>query len=106
MPQTEEIPNEQITFFIQTSHDIQGVVTPQADLDKFVKATGENLNKIKETIRHTAKIISDTISNLPLKPKEFECEFGISLGGEAGIPFVTKGSIETNFKVTLKWVNE
>lgn len=38
-----------------------------------------------------------------LRPGEIELEFGIELGGELGIPMVTKGSAKANFKVTLKW---
>ncbi len=38
-----------------------------------------------------------------LMPGEMEIEFGIELGGEMGIPMVTKGEAKANFKVTLKW---
>jgi hypothetical protein len=39
------------------------------------------------------------------KPKEVELEFGVKVGGKAGIPFVTEGSGEANFKITVKWDN-
>ena len=29
-------------------------------------------------------------------------EFGIKIGGEAGIPYVTKGSAESNLKITVE----
>lgn len=38
-----------------------------------------------------------------LRPAEISLEFGISLGGEAGIPFVAKGTVEASFKVTATW---
>ena len=38
-----------------------------------------------------------------VKPGEVEIEFGIELGGEMGIPLVTRGEAKANFKVTLKW---
>jgi len=38
-----------------------------------------------------------------LRPGEVEIEFGVELGGEMGIPLVTKGEAKANFKVTLKW---
>lgn len=38
-----------------------------------------------------------------LKPGALEIEFGVELGGEMGIPLVTKGEAKANFKVTLKW---
>jgi hypothetical protein len=37
------------------------------------------------------------------KPKELELEFSITLAGEAGVPYVTKGTAEGTFKVTAKW---
>jgi hypothetical protein len=37
------------------------------------------------------------------KPTELSLEFSISLGGEAGVPFVTKGHAEGSFKVTATW---
>jgi hypothetical protein len=34
---------------------------------------------------------------------EVSVEFGITLGGEAGIPFVAKGTAEATFQVTATW---
>lgn len=36
-------------------------------------------------------------------PDELTVEFGVSLTGEGGIPFVGKASAESTFKVTAKW---
>jgi hypothetical protein len=41
-----------------------------------------------------------------LQPGAVEIEFGVELGGEMGIPLVTKGEAKANFKVTLKWSAE
>jgi len=35
--------------------------------------------------------------------KSIELEFGLQIGGEAGIPFITKGTIESNINVTVTW---
>jgi Trypsin-co-occurring domain 1 len=37
------------------------------------------------------------------KPDEVTVEFGLTLGGEAGIPFVAKGTVEASFKVSATW---
>jgi hypothetical protein len=37
------------------------------------------------------------------KPKELTLQFGIKLGGEAGFPLITKGSVEGAFQVSAKW---
>jgi Trypsin-co-occurring domain 1 len=41
-----------------------------------------------------------------LEPGAVEIEFGVELGGELGIPLITKGEAKANFKITLKWSNE
>jgi hypothetical protein len=38
-----------------------------------------------------------------MRPGGVEIEFGIELGGEMGIPLVTRGEAKANFKITLKW---
>ena len=38
-----------------------------------------------------------------IKPDEMQLEFGLKLGGEAGVPFVAKGKAEANFAVRLTW---
>jgi hypothetical protein len=37
------------------------------------------------------------------QPSELTVEFGVELGGKAGIPFITQGSAKANFQVQLKW---
>lgn len=37
------------------------------------------------------------------RPNEITIEFGVTLGGEAGVPLVTKGKAEATFKVAAKW---
>ena len=36
-------------------------------------------------------------------PDSVEVTFGVSLGGEAGVPFVAKGKAEASLEITLKW---
>ena len=38
-----------------------------------------------------------------VKPDEIELTFGVTLGGEAGVPFVAKGTAEANVAITLTW---
>jgi hypothetical protein len=37
------------------------------------------------------------------KPEEITVEFGITIGGETGIPFVAKGKAEAAFTVSATW---
>jgi len=38
-------------------------------------------------------------------PGKIGLGFGVELGGEAGVPLVTKGTARANFKVVLTWFN-
>jgi hypothetical protein len=90
-------------FYIQVSNEIQGAVVPQANAREFIQATKERLEQIAASVRSAAQTLATAVTSLPVKPQEFGLEFGLSLGGEAGIPYVTKGTVDTNFKVTITW---
>jgi hypothetical protein len=38
-----------------------------------------------------------------VRPNEVTVEFSITLGGEAGVPFVAKGSAEAAFSISATW---
>jgi Trypsin-co-occurring domain 1 len=38
-----------------------------------------------------------------LQPDALSMEFGLEVGGEAGVPFVTKGTATANFTVSVEW---
>jgi PHP family Zn ribbon phosphoesterase len=54
-----------------------------------------------ESVAAVAESVLDSLK--ALRPGEVEIEFGVELGGELGIPLVTKGEAKANFKVTLRW---
>ncbi len=64
------------------------------------------LQRLGETVGDTcAEMVGAAIKRLKdVQPAELEIEFGVTLGGEAGVPFVTKGEAEASFKITAKWV--
>ena len=57
-----------------------------------------------DAVGRVAQTVVDTLKKL--NPGEVEIEFGIELGGSAGIPMITKHEAKANFKVTLKWKGE
>jgi hypothetical protein len=68
------------------------------DLIDRLDAVGEKIGQVCSRLQTKAlQTIGDT------KPKSLEIEFGITLAGEAGIPFVTAGSVETSFTVKATW---
>lgn len=54
-----------------------------------------------EAVAAVARTVLDSLT--ALRPGAVEIEFGVELGGQLGIPLVTKGEAKANFKVTLKW---
>jgi Trypsin-co-occurring domain 1 len=38
-----------------------------------------------------------------LAPDSVKLELGLQLGGEAGVPFVTKGTTQANVRITIEW---
>jgi hypothetical protein len=63
-----------------------------------------DLQKELEAVSRVAQIALDNLKKL--EPAELEIEFGIELGGQAGIPLLTRHEGKANFKVTLKWAKD
>jgi len=63
------------------------------------------LDDVSQTITDMSKALFDKVSSNfgKNRPQEFAIEFGVTLGGEAGVPLVTKGTVEAAFKVTATW---
>lgn len=67
-------------------------------------------NGLETTIQNYSTIVLNSIQNINNNPSEhitklknIQLEFGVQIGGEMGIPFITKGSVASNVKVTLTW---
>ena len=68
---------------------------PSADAPEF--------NKALEGVVPAAEMLLARLAKLATKPKEVGLEFGIKMGGRAGLPFVTEGSAEAHFVVKVTW---
>jgi hypothetical protein len=90
-------------FYIQVDRDIAGQVKPEFNTEKFVKGTTERLQQISALVKVANKWLSEELNAMEQPPSSCSLEFGIDVGGEVGIPFITKGTIEANFKVTIGW---
>jgi hypothetical protein len=76
----------------------RNAASPAGILRKF------DLDKELDSISAVAEVALEKLK--ALKPGEVEIEFGVELGGEFGVPLLTKGEARANFKVTLKWSAE
>ena len=78
----------------------------------FVEDIAERTEKLKKMMASTILGYSSIVLNAVkeanlLSPESVTLEFGVQLGGEAGVPFITKGTVQANVKVTVVWkVNE
>ncbi len=64
-------------------------------------------DKVMGTVRTAALGFRDGLSKLEKKarPDEATLEFGLTLGGEAGVAVAAKATGEAAFKVSLTWKN-
>jgi hypothetical protein len=71
-------------------------------------SVGDASDRLKEAGEAVALTCEAVMSQLrsslgQLAPDEVELQFGLSLGGEVGIPVITKATTEATLSVTAKW---
>ena len=89
-------------FYIQVK-GISGEVAAQAAEDNLIKATPERLNMVADVAEVVGATFVQQILSMTSRPTSCTFEFGVNIKGEAGIPFITKGTAGAEFKVTIGW---
>jgi hypothetical protein len=105
LPVDGEIMNADMTrsaFQIQVG-GVSGQVAPESASSDFIDGTADKLDAVANAVEVATQSFMEKLSALKVKPSECTLEFGVNVGGEAGIPFITKGTAGANFKVALKW---
>jgi Trypsin-co-occurring domain 1 len=92
-----------VAFKIEVAAASGGGLRPEMSPDRFLNATQETLRGIADIIEESCAAFVERLNTMNAKPKECAIEFGVNAGGEAGVPFVAKGTLGANFKVSLKW---
>ena len=92
-----------LAFKIQVSDLPIGGVRPEMSTEDFIDATTERLESVGAVVAEAIEPFFNQLAGLKSKPLECAIEFGVNVGGEAGVPFVTKGTVGANFKISLKW---
>ncbi|MGF2038127.1 MAG: CU044_2847 family protein [Nostoc sp. CmiVER01] len=73
------------------------------DADTAQKQIVQNFQAIEGTIRAYTVYSLNAFKRIPVANiDKVTLEFGIKVGGEAGIPYITKGTAESNLKVTVE----
>ena len=78
-------------------------VSPESASEDFIDGTAAKLEAVASVVEASTEPFLRKLSELKLRPSECAIEFGVNVGGEAGVPFITKGTVGANFKVSLKW---
>jgi len=67
------------------------------------KAAVQNFKVIEATIRAYTSYTLNAFKTMTFaNVDKVTLEFGIKVGGEAGVPYVTKGTAESNLKITVE----
>lgn len=69
------------------------------------KQMAQNFQAIQGTIRAYTVYTLNAFKQMPIANANVDkvtLEFGIELGGEAGVPYVTKGTAKSNMKITVE----
>jgi hypothetical protein len=67
-----------------------------------MEEVGRRFEEVKGVVKTIATSLGEALVEVP-QYDEVSLEFGVKVGGKAGIPFVTEGSAEANFKISIKW---
>jgi hypothetical protein len=63
----------------------------------------QNFLSIQNTIRTYTVYTLNAFKQIPIaEVNKVTLEFGIEIGGEAGVPYVTKGTAKSNMKITVE----
>ena len=87
---TESGEERPITFGNAGTRDIQ-----QKMMQNFEAVEGTNRAYTSHTLNALKKVTDAKIDKVTL-------EFGVTVGGEAGVPYVTKGTVESNLKIKVE----
>jgi Trypsin-co-occurring domain 1 len=94
------------TIYIQYDDDENDDLRARGVVEDIAERTQRFKDIMASTVRGYAAMVLHTVQQgmMDLRAPDKVClEFGIQLGGEAGIPFVTKGTAEANVKATIEW---
>ncbi|RAM49332.1 MAG: hypothetical protein C6Y22_23595 [Hapalosiphonaceae cyanobacterium JJU2] len=94
-----------IQYDVEESTQLQAVGAPDP-IEDIAKRTERFKESLVTTINGYSQILLDSVQqgvNGLTKPNKVTLEFGLQMGGEAGIPLVAKGTAQANVKVTIEW---
>ncbi|NMG20655.1 CU044_2847 family protein [Brasilonema bromeliae] len=94
-----------IQYDVEESTQLRAVGAPDP-IEDIARRTERFKKSLVTTINGYSQILLDSVQqgvNDLTKPNKVTLEFGLQMGGEAGIPLVAKGTSQANVKVTIEW---
>lgn len=97
---------EDVVAPVTDDYDDGGEVTRQAKgaaTDYATRQVAQSFKAIQSTIQTYTSYTMNAFKDLACaNVEEVTLEFGLKVGGEAGVPYVTKGTAESNLKITVR----
>jgi hypothetical protein len=113
MPQLQAMQLDNgITIFIEANEDVNApVISPleaetiriSRGIEQTTQQAIQNFANLQNTIKGFAVYTLNSFKEISnANVDKVILEFGVNIGGEAGIPYITKGSIGSNLKITVE----
>ena len=110
--------DEKTTIYIEAADNLNAPMSPQREVydptatrssgltpknAAMTEKIAQNVQAIETTIRTYTTHVLNAFKDAALANVDaVKLEFGISVSGEAGIPYITKGEVASNLKITVE----
>ncbi|MDZ8188545.1 MAG: CU044_2847 family protein [Nostoc sp. ChiSLP02] len=100
---TNNIDAPAVNIEVSPEGEEEALIDKGWDADAAQRQIVQNFQAIEGTIRAYTVYSLNAFKKIPVANiDKVTLEFGIKVGGEAGIPYITKGTAESNLKITVE----
>ncbi|MEH2450622.1 CU044_2847 family protein [Nostoc sp.] len=100
---TNNVDAPPVSIEVSPQGEEEALIDKGWNADVAQKQIVQNFQAIEGTIRAYTVYTLNAFKKIPIANiNKVTLEFGIKVGGEAGIPYVTKGTAESNLKITVE----
>ncbi|WP_016952362.1 CU044_2847 family protein [Anabaena sp. PCC 7108] len=99
----EDVDSSLVSTEVSTEEEEEALTDKGMNPQEIRQKMIQNFQVIQGTIRAYTVYTLNAFKQIPIaNVDKITLEFGIELGGEAGIPYVTKGTAKSNMKITVE----
>lgn len=100
---TEDVDIPEVSIEESIEEEEESLISKNINPDIMRKQMAQNFQAIQGTIRAYTVYTLNAFKQVAIaNVDKVTLEFGIELGGEAGVPYVTKGTAKSNMKITVE----